>query len=654
VTPRTGIGLPPDRLAALFPFHLAIDRELRIVQAGPSLVRVYPAAAPGGSFDAVFRVARPPVEGGFAALRAAAGELMVLEARDGPLVLRGELVSLDADSRLLFLGQPWLTDLAALGALGLSLSDFPPHSPLIELLHLLQAQNVAVGEMRELNEKRKRQQSDLRRTQRRLEEELAESERAEALARSILDTAVDGILTIDERGVIQTVNAASERLFGYAAEEVVGRNVSLLMPEPDRSAHDGYLRRYLETGKRRVIGRGREVEGLHRDGTRFPLYLSVGEMRVGGERRFTGIVQDITERKRSEEELRVSEARTRALVENLMEGLLVLRPDFAIEDLNPAAERIFGYRREDLVGQSVVLLLPDEPEYRAEEFLDRAREQALNRTRSGEVFPIEVQLYEVETPAGRLLAAHVRDLSERHEVDRLKKQFVSAVSHELRTPLTSLRGSLGLLAAGAVGELPAAAEEVVAIAERNTTRLVTLINDILDLERLEAGQLALERRPTPVRGVLEEARETVEALAGQQGVSIQLPDAEGLILGDHDRLVQVVVNLLSNAIKFTPEGSRVRVEARRDGESVRLAVSDEGRGVPPGFREQIFEPFRQVEGSDARKKGGTGLGLAICRSIVEQHDGTIGVEAREGPGATFWFTVPAADAAVTDEVETTP
>jgi PAS domain S-box-containing protein len=520
VTPTEGIGLPPGRLADLFPFHFALDRDLRIVQAGPSLVRVCPAAGPGGRFDEVFRVARPPLGGGFEALSEAARELMVLASRDGPLVLRGEMTVLEEGATLLFVGQPWLTDLSDLAALGLVLDDFPSQSPVVELLHLLQAQRVSVGEMRQLNERLQAQGNELRRAQDRLEEELAESERAEALTRSILDTAADGILTIDAKGVIQTVNAAFERLFGYAAEEVVGRNVSLLMPEPDRSAHDGYMQRYLETGEARVIGRGREVEGVRRDGTRFPLYLSVGEMRVGNERRFTGIVQDVTER---------------------------------------------------------------------------------------------------------------------HEVDRLKKQFVAMVSHELRTPLTSLRGSLGLLSVGAVGALPEGAGAILAIAERSTVRLVDLVNDILDLERLEAAQLSLERQPTPLVTVLQHARETVEALAVQHQVALEVPDADAVVLGDRDRLIQVVVNLLFNAIKFSPEGGRVEVGTRLEGSRVRVEVSDEGRGVPPEMRQRIFEPFRQVEGSDARQKGGTGLGLAICRSIVEQHGGAIGVEDREGPGATFWL-----------------
>jgi signal transduction histidine kinase len=185
-------------------------------------------------------------------------------------------------------------------------------------------------------------------------------------------------------------------------------------------------------------------------------------------------------------------------------------------------------------------------------------------------------------------------------------------------------------------------------------RLIDLINDILDLERMEAGQLSLDRQPTLLVTVLEGARETVEALAGQHEVALEVPSPDAVVLGDRDRLIQVVVNLLSNAIKFSPRGTRVRVDARLAGRRVRVAVSDEGRGVPPELREQIFEPFRQVEGSDARHKGGTGLGLAICRSIVEQHGGAIGVEGREGPGATFWFTIPTAEAAPGNDAETHP
>jgi len=447
----------------------------------------------------------------------------------------------------------------------------------------------------------------------------------------------------DTAGRILSVNDKFCEISGYSREELLGQD--------HRIVNSGHHPRSFFENLWGTIAAGRvwhgEIRNRAKDGRLYWVEATIVPFldERGAPVKYVAARTDVTA-------LKEMQARTRALVENLLEGLLVLRTDFVIEDLNPAAERIFGYRREELAGRSVRVLLPDEPEYRAEGFLERARERNLNRTmewrarrQSGELFPLEAQLYEVEVPGGRLVAAHVRDLSERHEVDRLKRQFVSMVSHELRTPLTSIRGSLGLLAAGAVGPLPEGAAEIVAIAERNTTRLVTLINDILDLERLEGGRMELDRRPTPVAAVLRSAREAVDALAAQSGVGIDVSDTDGVVFGDRDRLVQVVVNLLSNAIKFSPPGSRVRLEARPEGPDVRVSVSDEGRGVPPALREAIFEPFRQVESDDARLKGGTGLGLAICRAIVAQHGGSIGVDAHEGPGATFWLTLPAAEPA---------
>ncbi len=648
VSAAAGIGLAPERLAELFPFHFAFDRGLRLVQVGPGLRRVCPDVAPGATVGDVVRFARPRLPAEFEALRRAAGELLVLEA-GADFVLRGELLEVEAGEALLFLGQPWLTDLAQLGALGLGPRDFPPHSPFVELLHLLQAQRVSVAEVSELAGRLRRQRNELREAQTRLQVQLTESERSAALTRSILETAADGIVMVDERGTIVTANAAAGRLFGYATADLVGRNVSILMPEPHRSEHDAHLERYARTGEARVVGRGREVVGQRRDGTLFPLYLSIGEMRFGDERRFTGILQEVTERRLREEALLASEARMRALVENLLEGLIVYRLDFVIEDLNPAAERIYGYRREELVGRPIHVLLPDDPLHQAPGAVERATAESLNRAterlgrrKSGEVFPVEVQVFEIDTAGGKLLAANVRDLSERHEIDRLKKEFVATVSHELRTPLTSLNGSLGLLGAGVLGAVPDEARDVLAIAQRSTQRLIALINDILDLERLDAGRLEIVPRPTPVLPILVEAVETLAALAGEQGIRIEPPRGEGTVLGDRGRLVQVVVNLLSNAIKFSPKGGRVALRVERIRDVVRVEVRDEGRGVPPDFREVIFEPFRQVQSDDARVRGGTGLGLSICRAIVERHGGSIGVEPRDGPGATFWFALPAA------------
>jgi signal transduction histidine kinase len=231
------------------------------------------------------------------------------------------------------------------------------------------------------------------------------------------------------------------------------------------------------------------------------------------------------------------------------------------------------------------------------------------------------------------------------EVERLKNGFLSTVSHELRTPLTSIRGSLGLLASGVVGELSDEALEVVAIAERNALRLMALINDILDLERLETGMIELEFAQVPVVSILRRAMEALPVSRPEHGITVDTPEVSSMIWADADRIVQVVVNLLSNAVKFSPPGGVVTIGVGLRERSVEFRVTDQGRGVPVAHRRAIFERFRQVETSDAREKGGTGLGLAICKSIVEQHGGTIGVESDEGRGSTFWFRVAACSAA---------
>jgi signal transduction histidine kinase len=250
---------------------------------------------------------------------------------------------------------------------------------------------------------------------------------------------------------------------------------------------------------------------------------------------------------------------------------------------------------------------------------------------------LEVRLLHIETKNNsQVLEQSVERLK---EVERLKNEFLSTVSHELRTPLTSIRGSLGLLASGVFGALSDEVLDLVAIAERNAVRLMALISDILDLERLETGTIELQFAHVPIASILRRAVESLPALGQQHGITVEAPEVSSMIWADADRIVQVVVNLLSNAVKFSPSGGVVTIGVELREGWVEFRITDRGRGVPVADRRAIFERFRQVETSDAREKGGTGLGLAICKSIVEQHGGTIGVESEEGAGSTFWFRI---------------
>jgi signal transduction histidine kinase/DNA-binding response OmpR family regulator len=239
-------------------------------------------------------------------------------------------------------------------------------------------------------------------------------------------------------------------------------------------------------------------------------------------------------------------------------------------------------------------------------------------------------------------------LVQRSELDKIKDEFISTVSHELRTPLTSIRGALGLLSAGLMGNVDAKAQNLLRIAVTNTDRLIRLINDILDIERMESGRATLHVRRCNLRELVQQGVDTMTAMADAAGVALELivtaPTDAVALDGDPDRILQVVTNLLSNAIKFSPPKTLVRVYIEADPDWLTLRVSDEGRGIPVDKLETIFDRFQQVEASDARQKGGTGLGLAICKTIVQQHNGTIWAESntqqKRGPGASLIVAFP--------------
>ena len=250
----------------------------------------------------------------------------------------------------------------------------------------------------------------------------------------------------------------------------------------------------------------------------------------------------------------------------------------------------------------------------------------------------------ISLPNGmRAVLAVAVDISARRQVERIKSEFVSTVSHELRTPLTAIRGALGMLISGMAGEFPASATPLLAIADKNSDRLVSLINDILDIEKLDARRLELRLQATALRPLLEQALEQNGPYAAQYGVSLALvPGEDATVRVDPDRFAQVMANLLSNAIKHSPRDGRVVVEARRHADAVEIGVSDDGAGIPADFQAKIFQRFAQADASDSRRRGGTGLGLAITKALVEQHGGTVGFESSPGAGTRFHVRLPLA------------
>ena len=233
-----------------------------------------------------------------------------------------------------------------------------------------------------------------------------------------------------------------------------------------------------------------------------------------------------------------------------------------------------------------------------------------------------------------------RDLTRRRELDRMKSEFVAVVSHELRTPLTSIHGSLGLLASGALAGSTEQGKRMLEIAVSNTDRLIRLINDVLDVEKLESGAIQIHPEPCNSGELIRNAWEVMRSMAHKHEVTLRVIGSSATIFADPDRMVQCLTNLISNAIKFSEPSGVVTIRTAPETHHLQFEVSDQGRGIPLDKQDSIFERFHQVETSDSQKKGGTGLGLAICRSIVLQHGGKIWVESQVGRGSTFFFTIP--------------
>lgn len=261
----------------------------------------------------------------------------------------------------------------------------------------------------------------------------------------------------------------------------------------------------------------------------------------------------------------------------------------------------------------------------------------------GSLITVEATASPLQDDSGVISGAVVvfRDVSQRREMDRMKQEFISFVSHELRTPLTSIRGALGLVSGGAFGEIPTRAAKMIDIATSGSVRLGRLVNDILEIERLDTGMLPLAIRPHGVAAPCQEAVLATSGMADAARIKLSLGSATGRVLADRDRLVQVLINLVGNAIRFSDPGDLVLVEAAQHGNLVEFAVSDTGRGIPEDKLDAIFGRFSQVDSSDTREKGGTGLGLAICRGLIERMGGRIWVESTLGEGSTFRFELPA-------------
>lgn len=469
--------------------------------------------------------------------------------------------------------------------------------------------------------------------------------------RTIIESVADGIVTFSEHGRIIWVNPAAEEAFRVEPGELEGVPVDTLF----RGVGWKEMAPLLGVGGdggATALGKRRTLTGERSDGETFPLEMVVTDARLDGERVLIAIGQDVGERERVAAALRESERRFRGIFDHAGVGIVFSAFDDGaprIVDVNAAFSRTVGYSLDELRGDDFSLIThPEDVAGLAEMGLEvaagedyLARELRCVRKDGSLIWgSLTVSIQRDEEGAPIFAVGMLKDITARKEAERVKDEFVSVVGHELRTPLTSIRGSLGLLAGGVMGELPEEASGMLATAISSTDRLVRLINDILDVERMDSGRAEIEVAPVSAAELVELSTQAVEGMATEAGVVLRAEVEDTLVTCDADKIVQVLTNLLGNAIKFSPSGGTVDVTFASVGEDALFSVGDSGRGIPQSQIESIFGRFNQVDASDAREKGGTGLGLAIAQRIVEQHGGRIWAESIEGEGSTLRFTIP--------------
>ena len=479
----------------------------------------------------------------------------------------------------------------------------------------------------------------------------------EARSRGLLEAAPEAMVVVNKSAEIVLLNLQAKIEFGYRSAELLGRQVTQIIPE-------GFAERLIKDGvdaMARQILKGIDLTGLRKKGDEFPIEIMLSPLESG-----EGIlvIRDISTRKDAEKHLALMEARYHGLLEAAPDTMVVVNHAGEIVLLNLQAEKEFGYRRNELLGENIKKIIPERVAERlianglpssgdALTLHIETEIELTGRRKDGGEFPIEVMLSPLES-AERILV--IRDISVRRQTERLKDEFVSTVSHELRTPLTSISGSLGLLAGQWASKLPQSAARLLAIAHTNSQRLVRLINDILDIEKLESGRVVFNLSQVAARSVAEHAIDDNRGYAESYGVHVRLdPASVNLdVSADPDRLAQVITNLLSNAIKFSPSGGEVLVRVEGNANDVRIAVRDHGSGVPDDFKLRIFEKFAQADATNTRQKGGTGLGLSIVKQIVERLGGKIGFDDAPGGGAIFYVDLPVWDGRAGGEIDLDP